>query len=492
MKKRVNKEIMINKAANYIKAHNLVDNGDRILIGVSGGADSVCLLHILSTLYKDKDVALFAVHIHHGIRKEEADRDEAFVRALCGSLKIEYKAYHYDVVSLARTEKLSEEEAGRKVRYEAFADASGEFNCNKVAIAHNKNDNAETFLFNLFRGSAVKGLTGMDSIITMKTEVGSIMIIRPLLSITREEIEAYIEENNLLYQEDSTNYSDLYTRNKIRNHVLQYAKNQINTNVIGHINDAAGHLSETYAFIENYISRQYKLIVKEINGSYEYAVNDLEREDIVIRKGIIRKILSELGQGLKDIEAKHVEAILSLASKQVGKMVHLPYEIIALKKYESIKLYIYSNKNEQSLCNYEVNVDIDIMIPGETRIGQQGIYIETEVLNYNNNAIFPKNSCMKWFDYDKIENTLKLRARNTGDYLQIDSQGGRKKLKDYFIDLKIPKEERGRLLLVADGNHIMWIMGYGDRISEKYKICDDTKQILSVIVMNAKEKRNDR
>lgn len=482
---------MINKASNFIKSHNLIENGDRILIGVSGGADSVCLLHILSTLYQDKDVVLFAVHVHHGIRNEEADRDEAFVRTLCDSLKIEYRAYYYDVVALASREKLSEEEAGRKVRYEAFADASRDYSCNKVAIAHNKNDNAETFLFNLFRGSALKGLTGMDSIITMKTDVGRITIIRPLLPITREDIEAYIKENNLRYQEDSTNYSNLYTRNKIRNHVLRFAKDQINTNAIDHINDAAGHINETYTFIEKCISKQYELIVKEKNNAYEYSTNDLNQEDIVIRKGIIIKILGELGGSLKDIEAKHVEAILSLANKQVGKMVHLPYEMIALRKYESVKLYIASNKDEQEICNNGTNIDTDIMIPGETRIEQHGIYIETEVFDYKKNVPFPKNSCMKWFDYGKIENTLKLRTRNTGDYLQIDSQGGRKKLKDYFIDIKIPKEVRDTLLLVADGNHIIWIMGYGDRISEKYKIDDNTKQILAMKLINAKEKRYD-
>ena len=185
---------MLKKVSDYINSHNLIENGDRILVGVSGGADSVCLLHILSTLYQDSDVDFFVVHVHHGIRNEEADRDEAFVKSLCEGLKLPYCAYHFDVISLAGHEGLSEEEAGRRVRYKAFTDASDRFGCNKVAVAHNKNDNAETFLLNLFRGSAVKGLTGMDSIINMNTDAGSIVVIRPLLPITREEIEAYIKK----------------------------------------------------------------------------------------------------------------------------------------------------------------------------------------------------------------------------------------------------------------------------------------------------------
>jgi tRNA(Ile)-lysidine synthase len=482
---------MLRKASNYIKSHILIEKGDRILVGVSGGADSVCLLHILSTLYQDTDVFFLVVHVHHGIRNEEADRDEAFVRTLCDSLKIEYKAYYYDVISIASEQGISEEEAGRKVRYETFVNASVEYRCNKVAVAHNKNDNAETFLFNLFRGSAVKGLTGMDSIITMKTNVGNIIVIRPLLAITREEIEAYLEEHNLSYQNDSTNFGDVYTRNKIRNRVLAYAKDQINTNAIEHINNAAGHLGETYNFVESCINERYQAIVRQGHMSYEYSILDIEKEDIVIRKGIIRRILGDLADSLKDIEAKHVEAVLSLSNKQVGKMIHLPYKIIALKNYGSIKLYLASNSMDKISLNHELTMPTDILVPGKTDIEQYEIYIEADVFEYEKNQPFPKNSCMKWFDYDKIENTLKLRTRKTGDYLQIDSRGGRKKLKDYFIDLKIPKEERDRLLLVADGSHILWIIGYGDRISEGYKISDNTKQVLSLKLVNAKEKRDD-
>lgn len=483
---------MLKKVSDYIKTNNLIENGDRILVGVSGGADSVCLLHILSTLYQDTDVDFFVVHVHHGIRDEEADRDEAFVKALCESLNIGYKAYHYDVVSLARNEGLSEEEAGRKVRYETFADASDKNKCNKVAVAHNKNDNAETFLLNLFRGSAIKGLTGINSSITMNTDVGRITIIRPLLYITREEIEAYLKEHDLTYQEDSTNLSNIYARNKIRNQVLEYVKEQMNTNVIEHITNAAGHLEEAYDFIEKYIDNRYKVIVREYDRSYEYTAQDLMQEDIVIRKGIIRKILGKLAGSLKDIEAKHVEDVLLLGEKQVGKMINLPYGMIALKKYDKISIYIPTKDREQSLYSYEPNMPIEITIPGRTSLEQYGLYIGTDILDYEKNTPFPKNSCMKWFDYDKIENTLNLRTRKSGDYLQIDSLGGNKKLKDYFIDLKIPKEERDKVLLVADGSHILWIIGYGSRISEKYKVNEKTRKILSMTYTNAKEKENDR
>ncbi|CRZ35350.1 tRNA(Ile)-lysidine synthase [Herbinix hemicellulosilytica] len=477
---------MTEKVFEFINTNNLIEKKDRILIGVSGGADSVCLMHLLAEVYKDTDIKLFVVHVHHGIRDVEADKDEAFVKGLCDKLKIPFFAYHYDVKAIAAMEGLSEEETGRKVRYEAFFDAAKKNNCNKVAVAHNKNDNAETILLNLFRGSGIKGLTGIKPLSTMVTEFGCITVIRPLLPVTRKEIEGYLAERNISYRTDSTNLENIYTRNKIRNIIMDYAAKEINNNVIEHITGAGANLYEAYNFIEKNINDRFCAIVKEKQGIYEYDVNILSKEDIIIQKGIIRKILEQVAGNLKDIEAGHVNDILALGSKQVGKKLNLPYGMIAQKKYGIIS--IGKSSNLVSNRHIEKPEEEDIKIPGRTYLESYDIYIETEIIEDKKNKTFPKNSCMKWFDYDKIENTLKLRTRKTGDYLQINSQGGTKKLKDYFIDLKVPKEERDQVLLVADGSHILWILGYGGRISEKYKITDQTKTILSMKIKNAKEK----
>jgi len=478
---------MIKKVFDYIEANNLIEYGDRILIGVSGGADSVCLMHILSSLYKDTDVKLFAVHVHHGIREIEADNDKAFVEELCNKLNIPFLAYHYDVKSIADREGLSEEEAGRKVRYESFYDASIKYRCNKIAIAHNKNDNAETILFNLFRGSGIKGLTGIKPLITMKTDTGNITIIRPLLFVTRDEIETYLSENNLGFQSDSTNFQNIYTRNKIRNVILNYAKKEINSNVVDHITNTGIILSEVWSFAEKHINDRFRAIVREKTGLYEYNTDELEKEDIIVQKGIIMEIFSRLAGNLKDIEAKHVDDVLSLNQKQVGKKLNLPYGMTAVKKYGIIN--IYNSSVTENNRQEKISIDeTDIIVPGRTYVEQLGICIETEILKNKKIDSFPKNCCVKWFDYDKIENTLKLRTRKTGDWLQINSQGGRKKLKDYFIDMKIPKEERNHILLVADGSHVIWVLDPGNRISENYKITDQTKKILSINIINAKEK----
>lgn len=483
---------MINKVSKYINSNKLIEKGDRIIIGVSGGADSVCLLHILFSLYKDTDVKLIAVHVHHGIRGKEADEDEAFVRDLCNNLGVEFVAYHYDMKLTAKEEGLSEEEAGRKIRYQSFLEASKKNKCNKVAIAHNKNDSAETFLFNLFRGSGIKGLTGINPMVTMKTDTGDITIIRPLLFVRREDIEEYLKEEGLSYQSDLTNFSDLYTRNKIRNRILAYIKDNINPGVVEHITSAADILGETYDFVDRYSCDRFMAIVSESDNSYEYDVNELMKEDIVIQKEVIRKILEKLAGKLKDIEKKHVEDILALGKKQVGRRIHLPYNMLALKKYDKVMIYIVQDNSKESIKNHNKMEPVEIKIPGKTYLSKDDIYIDTKTFNYDKNETFPQNSCVKWFDCDRIENTLILRTRRTGDYIQINSQGGRKKLKDYFIDLKIPKEERDNILLVADENHILWIIGYGNRISENYKISDSTNHILSMKLIDSKEKKNDR
>jgi tRNA(Ile)-lysidine synthetase, N-terminal domain/tRNA(Ile)-lysidine synthetase, C-terminal domain len=482
---------MIRKIYDYINENRLIEKGDRILIGVSGGADSVCLMHVLHELYKDTDVKLFVAHVHHGIRDKEADNDKAYVKELCDNLGIPFCAYHYDVKSIAKSECLSEEEAGRKVRYEAFYDASVKYNCNKVATAHNKNDNAETILLNLFRGSGIKGLTGMKPMNAMKTDTGSITIIRPLLFVTRKEIEAYLKEKNLSYRTDSTNLQNIYTRNKIRNVVLDYAAREINSNVIEHITNTGTYLNEIQDFIEKCTEERYKAIVRENPGFYEYAAEELCREPIVVQKGIVLKIFGKLAGNLKDIEARHVQEVLSLSNKQVGKEVHLPYGMVAVKKYDVITICKRSGLDIIRQEKKPVQ-EVDIRIPGRTYLEQYGIFIETEFIEDKNYNLFPKNSCIKWFDYDKIENTLKIRTRKAGDYLQINNRGGRKKLKDYFIDEKIPKEERDQILLVADGSHILWILGYGNRMSENYKVTDKTKKILSMKIICAKEKQNGR
>ena len=301
---------MIRKVENYIKQNNMLNEGDRVVIGVSGGADSMCLLYLLYVLVKVVDIAVTVVHIHHGIRGIEADQDEEFVRAACDRFHIGFISYHYDVKAIAMRDGLSEEEAGRMLRYQTFLDVCQKKKCNKIAIAHNKNDAAETILFHLFRGTGIRGLTGIDEVREIKAGSGSVTVIRPLLCVTREEIEHYLKEQELTYRTDSSNLTNAYSRNKIRNQILTYATNEINHNAIVHITEAAGQLKEIETYMEKNIENCYAKLVAEHGNSFRICVALLLEEDIVIQKGIIRKVLGRMSGYLKDLEAKHVDHVI--------------------------------------------------------------------------------------------------------------------------------------------------------------------------------------
>ncbi len=470
---------MIRNIKEYSEQNKLLAKGDRIVVGVSGGADSICLLHVLKQLSVDYELTLIVVHINHGIRGEEADRDELFVQNHCLTEGLEYKSITAKVGEIAKREGLSEEEAGRKVRYEAFFEVCEKLRCNKVAIAHNRNDNAETVLFNLFRGSGIRGLSGIEPYRVIRQSFGEVALIRPLLGLERAEIEAYLHREGISYIIDSTNLSDHYSRNKIRNRILAYATQEINKQSIGNIAEAAGTLREIEDYLNSKIIHCYEELVKVEDQVYRIPIMSLLGEHIVIRKGVLRLVMEAIAGVKKDLEAKHVEAVLSLLIKQVGKRVHLPYDITAERGYDDIMVYQNIRKSSDYPLQ-ETELPVQLKIPGRTELLYAGKCVETELFSYKNSDSIPKSSCAKWFDYDKIENTVEIRTRREGDYLQINEFGGRKKLKDYFIDHKIPQRTRDKQLLITDGSHVMWIPGAGERMSEKYKVDPDTTKVLLI------------
>lgn len=495
---------MINKIKQYISKYNMLEKGDQIIVGVSGGADSVCLFHVLTELSESYGLTLFVIHVNHGIRGEEADRDEEFVRSLCKERGVSFTAVCKDIPLMAKTQGLSLEEAGRISRYEVFNQYLNAYKCNKIAIAHNKNDNAETILFNLFRGSALTGLTGINPVRDN--------IIRPLLCLERQEIEAYLSNRSADYLNDSTNFTLDYTRNKIRHGILKNAA-EVNKQAVGHISGAGDSLMEIEAFVqkmtlkamdrvlvsgnnakrnvfpeEDMNSHDNNTELKEASpqGQVQLLTEELLKEDIVIQKELVRKALSFLSGSLKDLEAVHVAAVLDLVSKQTGKRVNLPYGITAAKEYNHIS-FVRDKRISSSIDSSPPENELEqvLNIPGRTSLPDREICLITEVLNYKKNMIIPQNLYTKWFDYDKIKDTVLIRKRKQGDYLCIDAKGGTKKLKAYFIDEKVPRQIRDVQPLLADGSHIIWVIG--GRISEAYKVDENTKRILQIKLTEEKE-----
>ncbi|NLZ80241.1 MAG: tRNA lysidine(34) synthetase TilS [Clostridiales bacterium] len=463
---------MIKKVKAYVAEHTLLEAFDKIVVGVSGGADSICLLLILLEIRKILPLGLICVHVHHGMRGDEADRDASFVENFCKEREITFFEQRYDVRKYAEKEKISEEEAGRNLRYAFFHQIKERFNYNKIAVAHNKGDQVETILFNLCRGAGVVGLKGIEPV--------SGDIIRPLLSCSRKEIENYLSFQGINWCTDSTNLSNEYMRNKIRLELIPFLESEINPMSVEHIWAAGTHLQE----VNHYLTRQcevaYNKLAIAIGGKISISVIDLKKEDILIQKMVIRKGIEVLSLSLKNITSKHIDHVLELVNNTVGKYVMLPYGIRGIRDYESLVIEKWAEKNEE----YFQAVSIVLGESEEYYLKDEKGRLTVSLITSKDATMLkeyekkPQNSYTKWFDYDKIKDKLLLRTRKEGDYLEINENGGRKKLKRFFIDKKIPLNERDNILLLADGSHIVWIIGY--RISEEYKITENTSRILKV------------
>lgn len=307
---------MINKVKNTIKKYNLICDNDKILIGVSGGPDSLTLLNILYELGYNICVA----HINHGLR-ENAEKDEEFVKKICDDKKI--PCYIKKVKLNEIDSNMTLEELGRKVRYDFFYEIIEKNNCTKIATAHNANDNAETVIMNMIRGTGMSGLKGI--------EIKRDNIIRPLLEITRKEIEKYCDEEGLAPRHDESNDEAIYTRNKIRLELLPYIEKNINPNIIENVN----RMSEIISAEETFIQKQVDLAYKEclVEESFEKVVCNLKKFnklDIVIRKRLIKKcIINSLGNAT-NIEKVHIEDIVKLCENNVGGKYLTPNKYIKI------------------------------------------------------------------------------------------------------------------------------------------------------------------
>ncbi|WP_373242415.1 tRNA lysidine(34) synthetase TilS [Lacrimispora indolis] len=466
---------MLKKVRDYMREHEMTAPGDAVIVALSGGADSVCLLTVLKQL-ATPEFLLRAVHVHHGIRGAEADRDEAFAQKLCESLSVPLCVAYCHVPAYAAEHGLSEEEAGRILRYQVLEKEAGKWEQElpagsrvKIALAHHRDDNAETILHHLLRGSGLTGLSGIRPVQGRR--------IRPLLCVGREEIRAYLEAGHISWCEDSTNQSPDYTRNRIRSQVLPLLKTAVNEQAEEHILQAGQIIGQADA----YLRQQAEEIWQEaVCGREEdlaaIPLTAFARQPEILKTYLIRHMLDQLHPGWKDIGSRHFTAIAELAGKPVGSRLDLPGGLMARTGYETLEIV---RKTER-----EVSVKTESGADGEIHGRQTVPELHMTVFSRQKDQEIPKNQYTKWFDYDKIKGTLSVRTRRTGDYLILPS-GGSKTIARYMIDEKIPKEKREQILLLAEGSHVLWVVGF--RISEYYKIEEHTENILQVTCDGGKD-----
>lgn len=438
----------------FIADNHLLKRGDRVTAGVSGGADSMCLLFLLMKLQPEYGLKLSVVHVEHGIRGEESRSDAAFVKNFCEEHGIPVKIIEIDAAALARADGMSVEEAGRAARYKAFLEEEND----RIAVAHHRNDLAETMLFNLFRGS---GIRGMASIAPVNGK-----IIRPLLILDRAEIEQYDAEMGIDYRIDCTNRDNHYARNSIRNEIIPKAE-LINDRAVDHICETAAVMREADEFLTEQAAVYYDRYVSGGSGTLKLDMTIFDAAAPLMARYVIRRMIGELAGKLKDVTHVHVAAIMSLSGMESGRHVDIAYGITATREFDSILMTI---KNEQDNVRSEV-----CLVPGERISLEQNCVVISALITEKMTDI-PNLPYTKWFDYGKIKNTVVFRTRRAGDMVSI--KGGSKKLRSVMIDDRVPVHERDSMYLLADGSSIIWIPGC--RIGEEYKVTETTEKILMV------------
>lgn len=453
------------KVLSAIKEYNLIMKNDNIVVGVSGGPDSMALLYILLEIKDSIPFNIYIAHVNHGVRGEEAQNDQLFVEEIANKLKLPYYTKNVDMIQYGKEKGISSEEAGRELRYGFFREILGLHGGGKIAVAHNMNDQAETLLMRFMRGTGIDGLKGMEFVI------GD--IIRPILGIDRKEIEAYIEDNKIPTVLDKTNLMPIYTRNKVRLELIPYIEEHFNPNIINTLWRMSKISSIDSKFLEKYSEERYNLIVKKQD---EHSIildgKKFSHEDRAIQQRIIRISILKINGSLQGVSESQISGVLNLfILSETGKSVDLSNDIVAKTSYDDLIIQKRKEKEEKeylyNLSLLEINNFEDL-----------GYSFDIEVFTKDENVIMNKDKNTRYFDLDKVEGDIRVRNRLNGDKFVPFGMNGTKKLKDYFIDEKIPKDLRDNIPLIVDNKNIIWVVGY--RTNEMYKLTNGTKRILSI------------
>ena len=514
---------MIDKVYRYMKSCHMIPPGRRILVAVSGGADSMCLLELLRKLQDRAQLEIRVLHVHHGLR-ESAEDDLQYVAEYCKEAGIPFQAVRVDAAGYAAANGLSVEEAARHLRYEALEKAAKEWDTQadhsecRIAVAHHIEDQSETVLFNLVRGSRLTGLRGMLPV--------NGRIIRPLLCCSREEIESYLMEHGITWREDETNEDVRYSRNLIRKQVMPLLLT-INKGAREHIMRAAEEAAEAESYLAGETERALERCCaqgrsgKQAKSGVESSDNkqaeeivihipSLLEEPLLLQRRVVYAAIAEASGRKKDLQDVHVQAVLELCRKQGNGRLDVAGGVHVRKVYGLLYL---SPGTGTKVIQSEAKAGLQGMSENqlETKAGQRGMlanqqepkgslqespstwltddlftHLPTEPEEYTCRVFdfdgdmdaVPRKQYTKWLDYDKIGKLPIFRTRRTGDCITLDEYGRTKSIARYMIDRKVPAQIRDRIVMPTCGSEILWVPG--GRISAAYMVSTDTKRILEI------------
>lgn len=446
----------------FIKQEDLIQQDDKLLIGISGGIDSTILLYLIRKISAEYNLTILAVHINYHLRGKESDENEKFVRNFCHKLGIPLIIQHITI-----KEKSNLENQARRIRFRIFRGLLQKYDFNKIVLGHNKNDQAETLLLHLFRGSGISGLKGMLS--------HSRNIIRPILNFSRNELYEFAKQTNIKYSQDSSNFSLNFDRNKIRQTIIPIVETELNPKVIDKISESVHIFQQTDAFLQKYSKDVFpEIVTKQVNENYKIDLNIIKNKEILLFY-VFRQVFGLLSGSEKGFFTVHFQEIINLIKKPGSMYIQLPRNIFVIKEPGFLKFSKKSPVSETSNLTRKIK-------RASRSICFENNYISTyevKTLPLHGFHFTHKNIC--YIDQDKIKFPLTIRHYQPGDRFRPLGMKYNKKLKDFFIDSKIPRFERREKVIIEDQNQIIWIAKI--RINDNVKITPKTQHVLRIKII---------
>jgi tRNA(Ile)-lysidine synthase len=463
--------MLFNRVRRTIDRYHLLEKGDRLIVGVSGGVDSMVLLHVLNACREAFDLSLIIAHVNHGFRPEESEEEAELVQKESARLCLPFEYGKFNVREFQKLGGLSPQDAARRIRFHFFYDLLDKYRAQKIALGHNADDQVETVLLRLIRGSGVRGLKGILPIHEKR-------VIRPLLEVWREEIDSLALRKKIPFLCDSSNLKNDYLRNRIRLSLIPFIEGGYQPNFKETLLRTSHILREEDDYLEKGAEEAYQKVVHEVKEDFAFNFSEYQSLHRAIQWRVIKKILekgfdggmtTEDGRGT---EAHQIHQKLDQVSPSF--LIELPHGFWVEKRYD---LVLFGKKEMKPSVPFEV----ELISPGHTlveEIGKEVVIEETDRDRLGDISGSPDTALM---DYGSLRFPLKMRNFRPGDRFCPLGVKGSQKLKDFFIDHKVPRFERPGIPLLISGERIVWIVGY--RIDERVKITEKTKKVLKVMVI---------
>jgi tRNA(Ile)-lysidine synthase len=457
---------MLEKVKQTITKYGLLKQNERVVVGLSGGPDSTALAVILAQIAPSMGVQLIIAHFNHGLRGREANGDERSASQLAKKLGLSFVSRKMDKRAVEKGH--SPEDFYRQQRYQFFSEVAISNHAGKIALGHNLQDQAETVLLHLLRGSGLEGLKGI-----MPLRDGK--YIRPLIEVSREEIISFLDEAGIAYRQDSSNESKLHLRNKIRLELLPYLKKEFNPRIDETLAQMAEILREENKYIKECADQALKsTCIKKQKNRITLNIEYINILPVAIQRRLLKELLENFSSQKNGIAFLHINSIAKLLQNlESGRKICLPFGIEARREYENLIL------ERVRVCTKLPEYAYQVEIPGSVYLKERNLTIHLSVINKDEVEFNVKNK--DCFDLDKIKLPLVLRNRREGDWFQPLGMSGRQKLKAFFIDHKVPQQKRNEMMLLADQQSVIWIENM--HLNEQVKITPETVNVLQLEII---------